>query len=231
MREGREVRTPKIIAVEGAEPVTLADARAHLEAQAYNDSDVDPIDDAMIEGWIAAAREHCEDFLGLSLITKTLEIALDKFPVSTDTGGMAIDLPGGPVREILQIMVPPPDVEFTSDDVDSDTASDEPVWADGQVNPDQYALDDYRQPNQVKPVTAWPVVTAATNAVKVRYLAGYGVNSDGGTALPATIRAAVLLVIGHLYLNREATTDKAMATLPLGVESLLRPKRVRLGMA
>jgi uncharacterized phiE125 gp8 family phage protein len=227
-------RTPKVIAVEGVEPVTLAEARAHIEAQAYEDSDVDPTDDAMIEGWIAAAREHCEDFLGLSLVTKTLEIAMDTFPVSTDMGGTAIDLPGGPVREIVQIMVPPPETEYTSDDVDSDTAADEPIWADGQLNPDLYVLDDYRQPNQVKPATAgaaWPSIVAAPNAIKVRYLVGYGVDSDGGAALPATIRAAVLLVIGHLYLNREATTDKALATLPLGVESLLRPKRVRLGMA
>ena len=224
-------RTPKVIATEGAEPVTVAEARSHLEAQEYSDTDIDPTDDLMIEAWIVAAREYCEQFTGLSLVTKTLEIALDSFPLSTDTGGVGIDLPGGPVRSIVQIMTPPPATEYDSSDVDSDMLADEDIWADGQVNPDLYVLDDYRRPNQAKPVTAWPAITAATNAVKIRYLAGYDIDSDGGEALPKMIRAAVLLVVGHLYANREASTEVALTHIPLGVESLLRPHRVRMGMA
>ena len=77
----------------------------------------------------------------------------------------------------------------------------------------------------------WPAITAATNAVKIRYLAGYDIDSDGGEALPKMIRAAVLLVVGHLYANREASTEVALTHIPLGVESLLRPHRVRMGMA
>jgi uncharacterized phiE125 gp8 family phage protein len=224
-------RTPKVIFAPVAEPVTLAEARAHLEAQAYEDSDVDPIDDAMIEAWITAAREYCEQFLGLALATQVLEIALDSFPTSTDLDGVAIDLPMGPVREIIQVMVPPPEIEYTSDDVDSDSAADEPIWADGEVNPDLYVLDNYRRPNQIKPVASWPVITAASNAVKIRYLAGYGVDSDGGEALPKAIRAALLLMLGHLYAHRESVSPDSLMAIPLGVESLLRPHRVRLGMA
>ena len=78
--------TPKVIAGATVEPLTVAECRAHLEAQAYEDSDVDPIDDAMIDGWLAAAREHCENFLGLSLATRTLEIALDSFPTTLANG-------------------------------------------------------------------------------------------------------------------------------------------------
>lgn len=223
------VRTPKVIVAPDVEPVTIAEARAHVEAQAYDDTDVDPIDDAMLDGWIAAAREYCENFLGLSLATRTLEIAMDAFPTSTD--GTAIDLPMGPVREIVSVFVPA-ETGYTSDDVDSDSAADADIFADGQVNPDLYVLDDYRRPHQLKPVAAaWPSITAATNAVKVRYLAGYGVDSDGGEVLPKSIRAGLLLVLGHLYANREASTEQALSTIPLGVESLLRPHRVLLGMA
>ena len=71
---------------------------------------------------------------------------------------------------------------------------------------------------------AWPAITAATNAVKIRYLAGYDIDSDGGEALPKMIRAAVLLVVGHLYANREASTEVALTHIPLGVESLLRQR-------
>lgn len=225
----RRALDPIVIEQPTEEPITVADARAHCEAAAYEDSDVDPQDDTMFEGWIAAAREHCEDYLGLSLATKTLEVALDSWPTVRADGGTAIYLPGGPVREIVSVFVPALDEDATSDDVDSDELHDETVYADGQVHPSVYSLDAHR--SRIYPVTAWPSVTTATNAVRIRYLAGYGVDSDGGEALPKVIRAAMLLVIGHLYANRESTTEKAMATLPMGVESLLRPRRVRLGMA
>jgi uncharacterized phiE125 gp8 family phage protein len=224
-------RTPKIIEDVVDEPITVAEARAHCEAPAYEDSDQDPLDDAMFETWITAAREHCEDFLGLSLATKTLEIALDAWPTVRTDGSLAIDLPGGPVREIVQVMVPAPDAEYSSDDVDSDSLADEPVYADGMVNPDQYVLDSYRQPAQLRPVTTWPAFTAAPNALTIRYLAGYGVDSGGGEALPAKFKAAMLLVIAHLFEHRSENTETALQSLPLGVHALLRPRRVRLGMA
>lgn len=225
----RRALNPIVIEQPADEPITVDEARAHCEAARYGDSDVDPVDDAMFEGWIAAAREHCEDFLGLSLATKTLEVALDSFPTVRDDGSTSIGLPGGPVRQIVQIMIPAPDADAGSDDVDSDELVGEAVYADGQVHPGLYAIDAAR--SLLYPVTDWPSVTAGIGAVRIRYLAGYGVDSDGGEALPNVIRSAMLLVIGHLYRNRESTTDKAMATLPLGVESLLRPRRVRLGMA
>lgn len=46
----------------------------------------------------------------------------------------------------------------------------------------------------------------------------------------AAITAAVLLTAGHLYRNREASTDQPMRDLPLGVHQLLWPHRVGLGI-
>jgi uncharacterized phiE125 gp8 family phage protein len=220
------VKPPKVIVAPEAEPITTEEARAHLEAPAYEDSDVDPIDDTMIEGWLGAAREMCEQFLGLSLATQTLEIALDAWPTVAADGTTAINLPMGPVRQILQIMTPAVD-GFTSDDVDSDSAADVAVFADGEVNPDQYSLDDYSKPERAYPITSWPTITAATNAIKIRYLAGYGVESDGGEAMPRAARAAILVTLAHLYAHR----GDEDAQLPPTAEALLRPLRVRLGMA
>jgi uncharacterized phiE125 gp8 family phage protein len=208
---------PKIIGPLGEEPVSVDEGRAHLEAQRYGDSDVDTIDDAMIAAWLQAAREHCEHFLGLSLSTRTMEIALDQFPTSRRCGrgareDIAVELPGGPVREIVSIS--------WGDDSDAELAA-----AD-------FVLDTYREPAAVSPVSAsWPSVAVATNAVKIRYLGGYGVDTDGGEPMPALFRAAMLLVLGHLFENRSENTEAALAALPLGVEALLRPSRVRLGMA
>jgi len=201
-------RRPKIITAPDVEPITVDEARAHIEAPRYADSEIDPVDDAKIEGWITTAREHCEAFLGLSLAVRVLEIALDEFPA----WGAAIELPMGPVIDVVRVS-----------------------WGDGsddELDDADFVLDDYTLPAELKPVaTAWPTVTAATNALKVRYLAGYGDESDGADPLPATFKSAMLLLIGHLYEQRSETTEKAMQSLPLGVSALLRPHRVRLGMA
>lgn len=43
--------------------------------------------------------------------------------------------------------------------------------------------------------------------------------------LPHSIRAAMMLIIGHLYEHREENTDLALKTLPMGVEKFLRRYR------
>jgi uncharacterized phiE125 gp8 family phage protein len=213
--------TPKVITPPEDEPIPLEEARAHLEAASYGESDDDPVDeldDTMIMGWLAAAREHCEDFLGLSLSPRTLEIALDRFPTVRDDGRTYIELPMGPVSEVLSITIP--DASGDSDDTDA-ALVDEAV----------YVLDDFSTPARLVSLAGWPSMTAGTNAIRIRYEAGYAIDSDGNSAMPKSIRAAILLVLGHLYAQREETTEKAMQSLPLGVEALLRPRRVLLGMA
>jgi uncharacterized phiE125 gp8 family phage protein len=200
--------TPKVIVAAIDEPLTIEECRQHLEAQSYGDSDVDPTDDAMIEGLLAAAREHCENFTGLSMATRTLEIALNEFP----DDGESIELPMGPVRDVLSI-----------------SWGDE---SDDELGDVDVTLDDYSKPSKITPITgSWPAVTAATNVIKIRYLAGYGVDTDGGEELPKVLRSAILLMLGHLYANREDTAEKAPSSIPNGAEALMRPLRVRLGMA
>jgi uncharacterized phiE125 gp8 family phage protein len=207
-----KIRGPKVIVGPEDEPLTVAECRAHLEAAVYGDSTQDDLDDAQIAAFLAAAREYCEQFLGLSLAQRVLEIELDAFPNETDDGTVEIELPFGPV------------VELRSVDPDGSSSS-----SDSLLTPDTYRLDDYSSPNRLVPVTSWP---SATGPIRIRYLAGYGLHSDNdGVAAPYAIRAAILLVLGHLYAHREASAEKALAELPLGVEALLRPHRVRLGMA
>lgn len=212
---------PRIIEILGDEPLTIAQCRKHLEAPEYGDSELDPLDDAQIEDMLATAREHCEDFLGLSLTTRVLEIALDEFPAQhwhrrrpphgRPIGGLAVELPDGPVRQVLSV-----------------SWGDE---SDNELNDDAFTLDLYRAPAAITPVAgSWPVVTRATNAVKVRYLAGYGVDSDGGQPVPHVLRSAILLVLGELYANRENAGDVQLFEIPTSAQALMRPRRVRLGM-
>jgi len=71
-------------------------------------------------------------------------------------------------------------------------------------------------------------VTASDGrTVTVRYRAGYPAAS-GHSTVPAPIRHAILLMVGHLYGSRDAVTTSAAqpAQLPLGVEALLAPFRI-----
>ncbi|WP_426315679.1 head-tail connector protein [Methylobacterium fujisawaense] len=66
-----------------------------------------------------------------------------------------------------------------------------------------------------------------SGTVKVRWRAGYP-TVDGRSTVPAPIRHAILLMVGHLYGSRDAVTTTAAqpAQLPLGVEALLAPYRI-----
>jgi len=47
-----------------------------------------------------------------------------------------------------------------------------------------------------------------------------------GAVMNPQIQAAVLLILGHLYANREDTTPQPIADLPMGAIHLLQPLRV-----
>lgn len=61
---------------------------------------------------------------------------------------------------------------------------------------------------------SWPVTAVRDDAVTVEFTAGL-------TEVPAELKHAILLIVGHLYANREASTEGAMTDLPLGVEAMV----------
>ena len=67
---------------------------------------------------------------------------------------------------------------------------------------------------------SWPTTYPdALETVRVLFTAGYG---TAGADVPASIRAALLLLLGNLFENREAVVVGSGATnLPLGVRALL----------
>lgn len=91
------------------------------------------------------------------------------------------------------------------------------------IAPGSFVIDSYSMPNWLVPAGYWPFSVDVVNAVVIRYK----VNPPSVDAL---VKAAIKLMLGHLYANREATTDAAVQELPLGVSSLLQPFRVGLGV-
>lgn len=206
------------------EPITLADARdQHLRVPSTTD------DNAWITATIPVARQYCESYLGRSLATRTLELSSHKFPTITVHSyvGPYIELPFGPVQSVTSVTYISPDP-----DSNGDYATESFTDSSGLL----CELDQYVTPNRLvlKYGESWPAARNSVNSVKIRYVTGYltAADSTGNDVLPKAARHAMLLMLGHLFENREATTAGGLVELPLGVRTLLDsvPHHENLGM-
>lgn len=70
---------------------------------------------------------------------------------------------------------------------------------------------------------SWPSAICQPGSVKVTFTAGYGTT---GADIPADLRAAMLLTIGNLYVNRESVSAVQTYRVPETVEAILSRYRV-----
>jgi uncharacterized phiE125 gp8 family phage protein len=158
-------------------------------------------DDALIERLISAARKWAEKLTGLALGEQTWEVALDDFPfIATDA------LPGGPVSEILS-------VKYREDAAGTETT----------LASSRYYLDAFTGSVSLAYGQSWPSARVVPSGVRILYTVGAEPVDDD-------VRAAMLLVIGHLYANRENSSGTQVYSVPMGAESLLSLSRVNMGV-
>jgi uncharacterized phiE125 gp8 family phage protein len=172
------------------EPVTLTQFKQHARIDRDDE-------DAVINGYLTAARRHVEAILRRQLLSATWRLTLDAFPCGP------IYLPRPPLVSVTSVKY-----------VDSDGVTQTLATGD-------YQVDTYREPAQVVAAygTAWPVARYQPNAVEVIYVAGYGTLP---TDVPQPIRQAIQLLASHWYENREPVLTGTIATpLPMAVASLL----------
>ena len=75
-------------------------------------------------------------------------------------------------------------------------------------------------PARLIPTIDWPAMTDRESyPVEIRYTVGY-------SEVPADLIAAIKLVAGHWYANREASTEKSMASLPMAVDAIVSRYRI-----
>lgn len=207
----------KIIARAPGPLFTIEECRRQCEVLAIDgDSDGDAThpDDELILGYLEAAIDMAEDFTGLAISQKTYEVALDQFPSGRRPQWTPwIELPVSPFVSVESFIV---GVESDADTLDNGT---------------DYFVDSYGQFARLRPVSTWPAVATGFGQIVIQFVAGYEVDSDGHAAVPPAIRQAIMLALGDWYKNREDSNDKQLFVLPNGSQMLLRPKRVRLGMA
>lgn len=162
----------KVITAVATEPVTSAEAKLHLRVDGDDD-------DTLIAALITAARQVAEHYTGRALAVQTLEMALDAFPDDD-----YFDLAMPPVASITHI-------KYTDEDGVEQTLAT-----------DQYALSTYGDSRRVSLTydASWPDTRCIPDAVRVRYVAGYG--GDGGPAVPKAVTQSILLMVGWMYENR-----------------------------
>lgn len=176
-------------------PLSLAEAKAHLRVD-HSD------DDTMIDALIDAAVSHLDGFsgvLGRALVTQTWQQVLGGFEDE-------IRLRVGNVLGITSVTY-------------YDASNVQQTLASSVYTP---FTDELGAWLDLKAGQSWPATYDRPDAVTVTWTAGYG---PAATDMPAAIRQAMLLIIGHWYANREAVTTDTQTPLPLAVDALLAPFR------
>ncbi|MBW6531922.1 head-tail connector protein [Sphingomonas sp. RRHST34] len=194
----------RVFVVIPPEPVvTLDEAKAHLKVDGSDE-------DALIEAYVAAATGHIDGpdgWLGRALGVQTLEARCDSASCRD-----VVSLPFPPVIELVSVSY------LDRDGIEqmADLADVEQLGA-----------------NIIATGAAWPWVGGSTRreAVRIRYRAGYAPDTSGAepkSTLPAAIRAAILLMTGDLYRNRDTVAINTVTQVPMStaVANLLRPFRV-----
>jgi len=158
----------------------------------------DTTEDALLAILIKAAREICEEYTRRTLISQTWELQFDSFSESEYM------LEKTPVSSITSVKY------YDQSGMEQTVANT------------VYELNQATEPNKLilKSGQIWPSVRGHTNDCKIRFVAGY-------TAVPGALKAAMLLIIGHLYENREdVIVGRISNDMPKGSEYLMNPYRL-----
>lgn len=159
----------------------------------------------MISALISAAREYCESEQARVYITQTWELVLDKFPEN---------------KRFIQI--PLPVLQSVASVKYKDQGGVEATW-----DASNYIIDTKSQPGRIMLGynKSWPSIELyPAGAITIEFKAGYG---DDGLSVPESIKAAIKLILGHLYEHREEVNIGNIVNLvPVSAKALLAPGKI-----
>ncbi len=155
-------------------------------------------EDTFLDTLITVATSHTENYLRRSLITQTWYCWLDGWPCDPFILGH------GPIQSVTAITY------YDTEDTVATFAST------------YYFVDTANGRIGLNYGDTWPTSTLRPiNGVCIEFVAGYG----AAASVPTPIYQAMLLLIGHLYEQREATIEAALRKTPMAYETLLYPYR------
>jgi len=207
---------------ESLEPVTLAEAKLHLRIDNTDDDD-------LIAALITTARRWSEDYCDRTFVQSQYVMSMDSFygsigsPVQfgLKADGNNIEGRQGTVPQ-LDIELPRPPFSVVIEGV---TLAITYIPADGgsrvTLSRSEYRLDDKSTPGVLRPLygKTWPSHLVDQNSVVVTYAAGPSDSANSPNM--AAVQAAIKLLVGQLWSNRDASAEVALTEIPYGVKPLL----------
>lgn len=157
-------------------------------------------DDEYIFDLINTSRDYCEKWQNRAYISQTLEMRMDRFPCHSGI----IQLPRANALSVTSIT-------YIDSNGDSQTLSTS-----------IYDVDIFSKPARITEAfnQVWPNTRRIVNAVTVTYVAGYGTTRAD---VLGTIKAAMKLLMGHWFENREEVVllNTVPQELPRAAKALL----------
>lgn len=194
------------------EPVTVEEARSQCRL-------TDSSEDGLLAGYLLTARHLAEARTGRVFATESWAETYDyDWPCGTNCVPVSQPYCGPYLPR--RIMLPRAPVQSVTSVTYSDTTGTTQT-----LNPNQYRVGKHQLIAVIDPEfgVAWPAVRYQIDTITVTYVAGYSTPS----AIPETVRQAILLLVAHYYRNREATVESlsrlSVTELPIGVDALLAP--------
>ena len=167
----------KIITAATDEPITLAEAKAQCRVE---DEFAD--DDTYLTTAISTARDVVEKLTGRFLMDQEVEVYLKEFPSTR-----RIEIPKPPLTAVNSLKY------YDEADAIQTLASS------------SYRVSVNTEPGflELKADNYWPDTETRFDAVIVNFQAGYA----SASAVPASIKHAILMMVSDLYTRRDATTE------------------------
>jgi uncharacterized phiE125 gp8 family phage protein len=181
-------------------PVSLAEAKLHLRVDGDDE-------DMLVESLLDAAVQYLDGWsgiLGRCLITQQWAVSMGAWPICP----LRLPFPG--IRAVTVAYADPAGADQSVDAALFQTYDD----ARGTIISFRSGFD------------APSLQDERADAATISFTAGYG---DGPADIPAPLRAAILLLVGHWYQNRELAADANIGELPFAVSALIAPFR-RVGV-
>jgi uncharacterized phiE125 gp8 family phage protein len=200
-----EILTPPV-----GEPISLGRIKIQIRMEAaFTD------EDEYLSELICAARERAESLTNRCFLTQTVRQYRNHLP------GCHIpsifdhrherhhrhrkwELARSPVQEIVQVQYI--DVNAATQTLPTSFYNSDLVLEPGTI---------YPAPCTIMPLTQFGV----PNTAWVDYVVGY---SDDDSKVPATLKAAMALMVAHWYTNREPVAQAGLAEIPMTATDLLR---------
>ena len=207
MQANWKIKTPA-----SAFPITLDQAKKHCKV--FNTDE-----DTIIQIYLGTACSIVERDLGRCLMPASIQMFFDDF----------IDIPERSLYNYILGTIPPnrrawnddrmylplPPVQSITSIKYTDVSGTIQTLSAGN-----YVLDNVKEPCFVYPSFGnnWPASRGDHNNVIVEYVAGYA----DASKVPQNYKSAILLLVGHLYENRqEVIAGQTVNRLPMGYKDLL----------